>query len=144
MELRKGRWRMVKRRRRWRIWFCTAVGWFGFRTQKFNFMNICVNLSRGETAKVSHRGQFAIYPLRTGSIEIFDRKSSTIPFPEMVRSPTIVFMCGDWTVVVEAYWVYLTVFKNNEWKIVGHWIKDDPGPVMVSDTLCPAVHILGT
>ena len=22
--------------------------------------------------------------------------------------------------------------------------KDDPGPVMVSDTLCPAVHILGT
>ena len=23
-------------------------------------------------------------------------------------------------------------------------IKDGPGPVMVSDTLCPAVHILGT
>ena len=22
--------------------------------------------------------------------------------------------------------------------------KDGPGPVMVSDTLCPAVHILGT
>ena len=23
-------------------------------------------------------------------------------------------------------------------------LKDGPGPVMVSDTLCPAVHILGT
>ena len=24
------------------------------------------------------------------------------------------------------------------------YLKDGPGPVMVSDTLCPAVHILGT
>ena len=23
-------------------------------------------------------------------------------------------------------------------------LKDGPGPVMVSDTLCPAIHILGT
>ena len=38
---------------------------------------------------------------------------------------------------------------GTSWNVpsVGHRdkrIKDGPGPVMVSDTLCPAVHILGT
>ena len=35
--------------------------------------------------------------------------------------------------------------RKREGKGEGKWKeKDGPGPVMVSDTLCPAVHILGT
>ena len=34
--------------------------------------------------------------------------------------------------------------RENGERGMGKGKKDGPGPVMVSDTLCPAVHILGT
>ena len=36
--------------------------------------------------------------------------------------------------------------ERKQWRVREERVegKDGPGPVMVSDTLCPAVHILGT
>ncbi len=34
--------------------------------------------------------------------------------------------------------------KRKNWQKWQKMTKDGPGPVIVSDTLCPAVHILGT
>ena len=36
------------------------------------------------------------------------------------------------------------IFEDRKLKFGIQAVKDGPGPVRVSDTLCPAVHILGT
>ena len=66
--------------------------------------------------------------------------------PTICKIPSVYRVIKKFKIVIKISCVYLVIdsASNQAATFLKPKKKDGPGPVMVSDTLCPAVHILGT